>query len=141
MPQQFIVLPMFALVLLTATVLGVLFRRRVASVQAGSVPAAYYKVYEGSVEPAQVRQTSRHFVNLFESPVLFYAACLTALAVGHASAPMQLLAWAYVACRVVHAIVHLGNNRLRPRIGVYFFSWLVLLIMWGYLALQVIQAS
>jgi hypothetical protein len=32
--------------------------------------------------------------------------------------------------RVVHAFVHMGRNRLRPRIAVYFASWIVLFAMW-----------
>jgi hypothetical protein len=50
---------------------------------------------------------------------------------------MQALAWTYVAARVMHAYVHLGRNRLRKRVRAYFFSWVVLLIMWIYLVAAV----
>jgi len=74
-----LVYPMFALVLLTATVLVVLFLSRVRAVQQGSVSSKYFRIYQGEVEPEQSAKASRHFTNLFEAPTLFYAACLAGL--------------------------------------------------------------
>jgi hypothetical protein len=47
------------------------------------------------------------------------------------------LAWAYVLVRVAHAYIHLGANRLRIRRNAYAIGWLVLLAMWGHLAVSV----
>jgi hypothetical protein len=132
------VLPMFAMVLLTGSVLVVTFRSRVRAVREGAVPAGYYKIYQGSPEPDYAVKPARHFANLFEAPVLFYAGCLAAMATDHAGLGMQALAWLYVAVRVAHAVVHLGHNRLRPRIAAYFASWLVLLVLWTWLAAAVV---
>ena len=52
-----------------------------------------------------------------------------------------LLAWAYVAIRAAHAYIHLGANRLRQRIPVYFASWGVLLALWITIAVGVALAS
>ena len=41
------------------------------------------------------------------------------------------LAWAYVVTRIVHSFVHLGANKIPPRMAVYGASWLVLLAMWA----------
>jgi hypothetical protein len=130
-----LVYPMFAMVLLTATVLGILFRSRVRAVRDNQVPVTYFRLYQGAVEPESIAKPARHFTNLFEAPVLFYAACLAAMAAGQVGTPMVALAWAYVATRVVHAYVHLGGNRLRLRMRAYFAGWLVLLAMWMLLAL------
>jgi hypothetical protein len=43
---------------------------------------------------------------------------------------MQVLGWLYVAARLAHACIHLGDNRIRYRVRAYFLSWLVLLAMW-----------
>ena len=128
--------PMFAMVLLTAGVLITLFRSRVRAVRAGQLPATYFKTYQGHAEPESAVKAARHFANLFESPVLFYAACLAAMITHISGRGMQILAWMYVIARVIHAIVHLGRNKLRPRIAVYMFSWLVLLTMWAYLVIE-----
>lgn len=129
--------PMFAMVLLTATVLAILFRSRVAAVRSGLVSKAYFRLYRGEVEPESTAKPARHFANLFEAPVLFYVACLTAMVTNITGIAMQALAWAYVAARVVHTSIHLGGNRLRKRVRAYFFSWLVLLAMWIYLVIAV----
>ena len=41
------------------------------------------------------------------------------------------LAWAYVGCRVIHSVVHLGSNKIMPRMTIYAVSWAMLIAMWG----------
>ena len=132
-----LIYPMFAMVLLTATVLVILFRSRVRAVRGNEISARFFRVYQGEVEPESTAKPARHFSNLFEAPTLFYVACLAAMITGETGTTMVTLAWAYVAARVVHAWVHLGGNRLRFRIRAYFAGWLVLLAMWVILALGV----
>jgi hypothetical protein len=132
-----IVYPMAAMVLLTFIVLIRMFRSRVGAVQSGAATANYYKTYQEGGEPREAAQLSRHFSNLFESPVLFYAACVIAMLTGQNARLMVALAWLYVALRVAHAFIHLGRNKLMPRMRVYFSSWLVLLGMWGTLVLGI----
>jgi hypothetical protein len=128
-----VIYPMFAMVLLTFVVLTKLFRARVRAVREGKVSAAYFRIYQGEAEPESTAKPARHFANLFEAPVLFYVVCLAAMISHFTGAAMQVLAWVYVAARVMHAYVHLGGNRIRKRIRAYFFSWIVLLAMWIYL--------
>jgi hypothetical protein len=125
-----LVYPMAAMVLLTMIVLVKLFRSRVAAVRAGEVDAKYFRLHQGAEEPETARKVGRHFVNLFEAPTLFYVCCLAAMVVGAGGVVMVTLAWAYVAARAVHAFVHIGGNRLRKRIAIYFAGWLVLGAMW-----------
>ena len=97
---------------------------------------AYFKVYQGT-EPEETAKPSRHLSNLFEAPVLFYAGCITAMVVHDNGTAAVALAWAYVAARVVHSIVHLGRNRIRHRLRAYFASWLVLLALWAQVGMHV----
>ncbi len=133
--------PMFAMVLLTVVVLVILFRSRVAAVRQGLVSAAYFRIYQGEIEPESTAKPARHFANLFEAPVLFYVVCLAAMITHFTGVAMQALAWTYVAARVLHTNVHLGGNRLRKRIRAYFISWLILLAMWIYLVVGVSMSS
>ena len=128
-----LVYPMAAMVLLTFAVLVRMVRGRFAAVKDGVVDARFYKTYQGADEPRAAAQNTRHFVNLFENPVLFYAACVVAMVTGQGTGIIVWLAWAYVASRVVHAVVHLGSNKIPPRMAVYGVSWLLLLAMWGVL--------
>lgn len=133
---------MAAMVLLTALVLIRMVRGRVAAVKHGEVDAKFYKTFAGDVgEPRKVAQHSRHFVNLFESPVLFYAGCITAMVAGQGTGVIVWLAWAYVLARVGHAFVHLGSNRIPPRMAIYGASWVVLLALWTTLVVRVAMSS
>jgi hypothetical protein len=121
---------MFAMVILSFSVLLMLFRGRVQAVRDGRVSLDFFRIYQGSAEPESSAKLARHFANLFEAPILFYVACLAAM-ITHVTGPaMQILAWLYVAARCVHAYVHLGANRIRYRVRAYFFSWLILLALW-----------
>ena len=137
MPELGLVYPMLALVLLTAGVLILLFRSRVRMVREGLAPVSYFRLFQGSPEPEFAVKPDRHFVNLFEAPTLFYVGCLTAMVAGVGGTAVVALAWGYVAMRYIHAVVHLGTNRLRYRMRAYFAGWLLLIAMWAYIAVTV----
>jgi hypothetical protein len=141
MSPNALVYPMFALVVLSATVLVRLFRSRVRAVREGKVTAKYYRIFQGETEPEEAAKPARHFSNLFEAPTLFYAACLAAMVTGDTGVFVQILAWLYVAARTVHAYIHLGRNRLGRRINAYFVSWLVLMALWIHVATHAVIAG
>jgi hypothetical protein len=132
-----LVYPMAAMVLLTACVLVILFRSRVRAVRKGQVSIQYFRIYQGEVESEDSAKPSRHFINLFEAPTLFYAACVTAMVVRDENIAVLALAWIYVAARVAHAFIHLGGNRIRYRLRAYFAGWLALVAMWGHVVVHV----
>ena len=131
-----LIYPMFAMVLLTFVVLIKLFRTRTRSVASGAVKATYYKTYQGDTEPEAAHKLTRHFSNLFEAPTLYYVACLAGLTMHITDLAFLILAWVYVLARLIHAYIHLGKNKIYPRIYAYFSSWIILLVMWAYLALR-----
>lgn len=132
-----LIYPMFAMVIITFVVLIVLFKNRVQSVRNGEISPFFYKTYQGEVETDKLLKLSQHVTNIFEAPTLFYVACLAAMIIGEQSMLFLLLAWAYVFLRVAHAYIHIGSNKLKQRIAVYFSGWLVLLLMWGYLVIKI----
>lgn len=136
-----LVFPMFALVLLTFSVLFRLFRLRSKLVADGKIDPAYFSVYQGEQEPTASAQLSRHFTNLYEAPVLFYVCCLAAIATKATGLAFLLLAWCYVGARAIHTFIHTGRNDLWPRIYAYFSSWIILLAMWLLLVVRVAGVS
>jgi len=136
-----LIYPMFAMVLLTATVLVIMFRSRVRAIREKALASAYFRTFQGGVEPEYAVKPARHFVNLFEAPTLFYAACLAGLVTQTANPAVLTLAWVYVAIRMAHAWIHIGRNRLRHRIPVYAASWAVLLALWICIVFEVARAS
>jgi hypothetical protein len=140
MTASSLVYPMFAMVLLAFSVLVRLFRARKAALADGSVSAGYFKTYQAGAEPATSAQLARSFSNQFEAPVLFYAACVTALALQLQSVVILCLAWAYVVLRIVHCYIHTGANKLMPRVYAYFLSWIALLALWVTIVVTTIAA-
>lgn len=132
---------MFAMVLLSFFVLVALFRTRVKSVRTGETNVKYFQTYQGEPEADASLKLSRHFSNLFEAPLLFYTACITAMVVGAVDVVVHSLAWAYVALRVIHAFIHTGSNILQWRIAAYFSSWFVLVGFWLVITLHVAGQS
>jgi hypothetical protein len=69
-------------------------------------------------------------MNLLEIPLLFYVACITLYVTRHVDAPAVWLAWAYVALRAVHSLVHLTYNNVIHRLVVFALSNVILLALW-----------
>lgn len=137
MKDTWLIYPMFAMVLLTFSTLVRLFRARVSLVKGGQIEVGYYRIYQGAAEPERAAKLSRHFINQFESPLLFYTACVAAIAVHATSTALLVLAWLYVFVRAIHAWIHTGANRLRPRIRAYMASWALLLLLWVALLVRI----
>ena len=113
---------MLALMLWTLCVLLLLPMARYRAIRAGAVDWDDFAPGESARVPEPARRVNRALVNLLEVPVIFYAlvlACLMALA----------LAWAYVALRMAHTIVHLSYNRVTHRFIVFAASNGVLVAM------------
>jgi hypothetical protein len=87
--------------------------------------------------PAHVSLPNRNYMNLLEMPVLFYIVCLLIYVTGGASQIMVIVAWLYVALRVVHSAIHLSYNRVIHRLIVFAASNFVLIALWVLAALKV----
>jgi hypothetical protein len=72
-----------------------------------------------------------NFRNLFEVPVLFYA-LVPLLVLSHAVTGAEVaLAWAFVACRVLHSAIHITYNRVVHRFTAYAAGTLCVFAMWA----------
>ena len=91
------------------------------------------------VNRKEVAVVSRHLVNLYEAPMLFYAGTAIAFAAGAAGVSLVALGWAYVGLRLIHSFIHLGSNDVLWRFRVFALSWLVLLAYWVVLALELVR--
>ena len=130
MDQASIFQPMGALVALTFLVLGFVPLRRFRAAFSGKVKRDDFKFGESPNVPGEVAIPNRNLMNLLELPVLFYVACLT-LFVSEQVTQLQLyLAWAYVALRAAHSLVHLTFNNVFVRLTIFAASNVVLVTMW-----------
>lgn len=140
-PDHRILYPLFAMFALVALVLGRMAVVRFGAVRSGAMDPAFYRTYQGGEEPEAMRVLTRHFLNLFEVPVLFYVVVLTAFVTGQGDSRMTVLAWVYVATRYVHSWVHLGGNDVLTRFRVYIASFAVLALMWACLFVRLLSAN
>ena len=131
-----LIFPMAAMFLLSAVVLIITFVTRVKAVRSRKVRLSYFTTYSSEVTDQDMLKASRHFSNLFEAPVLFYAVCLGAMIAGVQQKAFLITAWLYVIARVAHAYAHIGPNRLYPRMTVYFVSWIFLTALWVQLVIH-----
>lgn len=125
-----ILYPLLALFGLTAFCAFRLGYLRFNAVRRGEIDPRFFKLYNGFEEPDHLRAYSRHLVNLFEAPVLFYVIVIVAfVTANHGWLPLAL-AWAYVLLRYGHSIVHLTSNNVLLRFRLFALSWLALVILW-----------
>lgn len=129
MEQKQIIFPMAALVGWTYLVSAVMLRRAFRAV-AGGLNPAYFRYGGGFEAPGSMRAAYQHFNNLFETPVLFYAGVLTVFAARLADPALLALAWAYVAARVVHGVIHLRDRGVSRRRDSFLLSVAILFLLW-----------
>lgn len=72
-------------------------------------------------------KVTNNIENQFQTPVLFYVLGLMAWTLDRLDWLMLVVAWAYIATRLVHACIHLGSNVVLWRRK--FFSIGVILLM------------
>jgi hypothetical protein len=69
--------------------------------------------------------------------VLFYACCILLYMTEADNLIALVLAWIFVALRYVHAFVHVTSNNLRYRSPLFAAGYLVLGVMWVWLAVWI----
>lgn len=136
MPASSILYPAFAHVLLTIVVMLIMGQRRAASMR--EKKHTFRDVGLGQdVWAEAATKAARNYSNQFEMPVFFHAACVMAVAARVVDQPLVWLAWAFVAARVVHSIIHVGHNNVPQRAAAFAVSAVITLAMWVVLVMRV----
>lgn len=141
MAQESIFLPFLAMGLLTFIVLGLIPQRRFKAVFAGEVTPDDFALGESPAVPGHVSLPNRNYMNLLEVPTLFYAVCLALFVTGTVDGLALGLAWAYVAGRTVHSLVHVTYNKDLHRLALFAVSNFVLMALWLVFAINVWPAT
>lgn len=131
--QAQILAPAAVLVCWTLVVLLWMGRARFAALKAAGVdltkakPGGRGQDLNG-VLPDVVNWKAHNYSHLTEQPTLFYAA-VTILAIMGASGMDVVLAWAYVAIRIVHSLWQATVNRVPVRFRLFLLSSLCLIAL------------
>ncbi len=108
MNQTAIFWPMIAHAALVFGIYVLMFLRRKAAVQAGSIRISDFR--ENRNEPAESLFVRNSLANQFELPVLFHAVCLALYATAGANVLAVVLAWVFVLSRYLHAFIHITTT-------------------------------
>jgi hypothetical protein len=122
--------PMFALAAWTALVLLLVPLVRVRAALQRRIRADDFRYGESAAVPDEVRIPNRNYMNLLELPMLFYVVCLLLYVTGGASTATIGWAWAYVALRVVHSLIHLTYKDVLHRLSAFTLSNVALVFLW-----------
>lgn len=125
-----ILCPVFALAAWTFLVLLLIPFVRVRSVRRREIGPNDFKYGESQAVPPNVSIPNRNYMNLLEMPMLFYVICVILYVTGGASRLAVLVAWAYVAFRVVHSLIHLSYNHVLHRLAAFTLSNVALVSLW-----------
>ena len=85
-------------------------------------------------------QVAYSFSNQFELPVLFYVLTILEVMTRHADFLFVVLAWIFVAMRLLQAYVHTTSNVITHRGGFYIVGALVLMAMWIIFMVRIVLA-
>jgi hypothetical protein len=133
-------LPLLALVFLTFTVWVYMYFTRLAEMRRKKIdPQDLDTRTRGQALLTDSPRQADNLKNLFEMPVLFYAGALLSMVLMIQDPFLVQLAWAYVALRYVHSIVHCTYNRVMHRFVAYAVSCLLLLLIWARLAAYILM--
>ena len=128
--EKIIILAMFAQVTLSLVVMLIMGKRRFAAAKNKQLDLSDFKTMQLDKAGDTIRVADRNFSNQFEIPVLFYAGCLLALQLNSASTLVAILACLFVATRIVHSVIHLGENNVRARFNVFILGCICVFSIW-----------
>jgi hypothetical protein len=122
--------PVLALIGWTFVMWAWLYATRIPAVRAARIDLAEVSRTGGQLElPAAVTRVADNYNHLHEQPTLFYALALAAQLAVAVDGISVVLAWGYVALRVVHSLVQATRNVIMVRFYVFATASLVLLLL------------
>lgn len=128
-PNLTLIYPMFAMVILTMFIAILMWKRRMTAIKEGFDPR-YFKTLSVGQPPDNVLRVDRHYINLFEMPVLFYVGCIVAMIMPLAGPGILFWSWGFVVARVLHAFIHITTNKLPMRMMAFMLGFAMLVGMW-----------
>jgi hypothetical protein len=137
MSIQAVLLPLFVEVVLTFVLLYWMAYQRTSALQAGEVRLGDIALRQPNW-PVRATQVANAFHNQLELPILFYVLTILAWITRHADLLFVVLAWIFVASRLVQAYIHVTENDVRQRGLVFIVGAIVLTLMWAIFIIRIL---
>ncbi|WP_421694366.1 MAPEG family protein [Aestuariivirga sp.] len=132
---QWLLLPAFvhvAWILVIGIRMG---RARFKAAKAGQVRIKDVAL-DNSRWPDEVRKFSNNYDNQFQLPVLFYGLLPLLVLLVKVDWVSVVLAWAFVASRILHSLIHTGDNQMIRRFQAFVAGFIIIGVMWGWFAVR-----
>jgi hypothetical protein len=137
MSVQAVMLPLLVQVALTLVLLLWTGSARARAIRQGKVHIRDIALGQQNWPPRPT-QIANAYRNQLELPILFYVLTVLAWSTGQADLLFVVLAWAFVALRLVHAYIHVTSNRVPRRFAAFAAGAIALLVMWGVFAFRLL---
>lgn len=131
-----ILYPAFAMFALVFAIIMRMGWLRFHAIRGRKMSIKYYTTYQKGEEPENMRILTRHVINQFEVPVLFYVGVVLVYITLQVSPVTLAFAWAFVGFRYIHSFIHLTDNNVSRRFFAFGLSLISLLGLWLSLFLQ-----
>ncbi len=128
--QKLVLWPMAAMAALTFAILSLVPMFRVGDAMAGRVRPNDFKMGESDRVPDSTKLYNRNYMNLLELPVLFYVICGIIYMTDALTVLQLVLAWAFVAFRALHSLIHLTTNIVLVRLVMFSGAAFSLMALW-----------
>jgi hypothetical protein len=135
-----LLLPVFVQVALTFALMAWMWKLRIGALKGREVTFKDIALREPAWPP-RVTQVGNCFHNQLELPVLFYVLVAFILITRSNDIIFVVLAWAFVAARLVHAYIHTGRNDVQSRFYAMVASLMALMAMWIVFAVRILSAG
>lgn len=135
-----VMIPLFVEVVLTFVLLFWAGALRSRDLRAGTVKPEDIGLRQLNW-PKRTSQVSNAYSNQTELPTLFYTLTILAYFTHHAGIVFVVLAWMFVAFRLLHAYVHVTSNIPNLRGLLFGLGSAVLAIMWAIFIVQVVGSG
>ena len=122
--------PMLALTCWSLVMLAWMYAVRIPAIRAAGIdPATAKEPTSLDALPLRVRQVAYNYNHLMEQPTIFYALVVYSYLAGQQNGPNLILAWAYVALRVVHSLVQATIIAVLVRFSIFMLGTLMLVAL------------
>ncbi|MCP5178309.1 MAG: MAPEG family protein [Pseudomonadales bacterium] len=125
-----LILPVLVLVGWTFVMWAWMYATRIPAMRRANIDVNEISRTGAKLElPPEVSRVADNYNHLHEQPTLFYAVALSAAIIGVDDGVAPLLAWLYVALRIVHSLVQATKNVIMLRFSVFALGSLVLFVL------------
>lgn len=138
MSAKLILFPMLAMVALTLMVAMLMLKRRISAFKTKRIHPQKVALSAQMAALVEDTRASDNFRNLFETPVLFYAAILTIFSANLLATAHLWMAWAYVAARYGHSFIQCTDNNVMRRFYAFISSVTLVLCIWLFIGYQLL---